>query len=184
MSLEQSENRDIPVELLDYSKSIFDRYANDFDHLDNKALGVMGVVGLLVSFQALSLDNLVFLFRDFTKAQSPYLLCMTVIFLLAHAVSLVISMIFGLRAFQVRDLDYPTAVMELVERFRRVDKKEKAANYLKIDIVKTYSTSINAFDSANAIKSKHLKQSVILLFIAVISLVVFVFLLLIDKSLS
>lgn len=28
--------------MIDYSKALFDRHANDFDTLDNKALGVIG----------------------------------------------------------------------------------------------------------------------------------------------
>lgn len=55
---QKNDKRDVPIELLDYAKSNFDLSASDFDHLDSKAIGVLGITGLLVSLQAVNLDNL------------------------------------------------------------------------------------------------------------------------------
>ena len=178
----EGKNQGVPVELLEYAKSIFDRYAGDFDHLDNKSLGIMGIVGLLVSFQALSFDNLLSLFCGLSNNQSSYLLYITIFFLLIHAVSLLVSISFALCAFQVRDIEYPTDVLELVERYRRIDEEEKAMLHLKVDIVKTYANSIGNLDRANVSKAKHLKRSLIAIFVAIISLGVFLVSLLIYRS--
>jgi len=177
---EQSENQTVPTELIDYAKSMFDRYAADFDHLDNKAIAVIGVVGLLVSFQALSFENLVYIFNAAAVGEIPRLECLTIIGLVVHVSFLVFSIYRALAAFQVRSLEYPADVMELAEKFR----KEKLTNRLSVDIVKTYAKSIDSLDQVRAIKAKHLRQSLFGIFIAVISLIVYLALLLIHKSFS
>jgi len=40
----EHEEKPVPSELLDYSKAVFDRHAADFDILDNKALGIIGII--------------------------------------------------------------------------------------------------------------------------------------------
>ncbi len=180
MPHEQSEELTVPIELIDYAKSMFDRYAADFDHLDNKAIGVIGVVGLLVSFQALSFENLVYIFHAAVIGEIPCLECLTIISLGFHVFFLIYSICRALSAFQVRSFEYPADVMELADKFR----KENSTNRLKVDIVKTYSKSIDSLDKIISTKAKHLKQSLFGIFSAVISLMVFLALLLIHKSLS
>jgi uncharacterized membrane protein (Fun14 family) len=182
MSLPQSQKESVPVELIEYSKSIFDRYASDFDHLDNKSIGIMGVVGLLVGFQALNLENLVYIVLAVAKRQMLWLAYITIIALLFHLISIILSLCRALSAFQVKSIEYPTDVVDLVTKFRK-DQSENRVDHLKVDIVKTYANSIDSLYKGCTIKAKNLKQSVFAIFVAVISLVVYIALLLIHKSL-
>lgn len=179
---EKAKKNDVPQELLDYSKHIFDRHAADFDHLDNKAIGVMGIVGLLVSFQTLRFESMLSLFNDVSKTGSPCVLYTTLIILLVYGIFLAISIWFALCAFQVRELEYPTEVMELVERYRKIDKDEKVISHLRVNIIKTYASSISSLQETNARKAKYLKISVISVFIAIVSLGLFLIFQLIYKS--
>jgi len=181
MSLPQSQKESVPVELIEYSKSIFDRYASDFDHLDNKSIGIMGVVGLLLGFQALNLENLSYIALAFVKRQMLWLVSITIIALLFHLISIIFGLCRALSAFQVKSIEYPAEVMDLATKFRK-DQSENRVDHLKVDIVKTYANSIDSLYDGCIIKAEYLKQSVITIFVSLISLAVFVALLFIHKS--
>jgi hypothetical protein len=160
MTEQQNHKQDVPTELLDYAKSNFDLYAADFNHLDNKAIGVLGITGLLVSLQAASLDNATYFFRSITDGKCSCLICFGMLVFVVYAISLVCCIIFALRSFQVRQLDYPSNVMEHVENFRKNNDTEEASAKLKVDIVKTYADSTNDIGKNNHEKAKHLKRAV------------------------
>ncbi len=181
---QKNDKQDVPIELLDYAKSNFDLSASDFDHLDSKAIGVLGITGLLVSLQAGNLDNLVYFFGVFVNGKLFGLTCIGLFILTIYSISLVCCIIFALRSFQVRDLNYPTDVMKIVERFRNIDDtKEKTSASLKIDIVKAYANSTSDIEQKNAEKARCLKQAVTSIFAAILSLIFLLLLIFIHKSL-
>jgi len=108
MAEKPSENQNVPVELLDYAKSNFDLYASDFNHLDNKAIGVLGITGLLISLQAASMDNIVSLFISIVNGKWSCLTCFGILAFIVYAASLVCCIIFALRSFQVKQYAYHT----------------------------------------------------------------------------
>lgn len=183
MAEQKNDKQDVPVELLDYAKSNFDLSASDFDHLDSKAIGVLGITGLLVSLQAVNLDNLAYFFSSIVDGKYSCLICLGMLAFVIYIVSLVCCTVFALCAFQVKHLDYPCDVMEIVEKFRKVDNKQKATNLLKVDIVKAYANSTSDIERINSKKAKYLKRAVLFVFFTVLSLLVFSGLLLVHKSL-
>lgn len=175
-------DKHLPSEFIDYSKSYFDRLAADFDHLDNKALGIMAVIGILVGFQALGLDNIVFLITAWLKpGHSPWL-CLMIFPLVIHACALLLAIIFALLAFQIRDVKYPTDISNLITEFRRAKNCKSLEYSLNTDIVETYKQSIASLHKTNDHKAALLKRSVRWVFVAVLSSLVILIFLLILKS--
>ena len=181
----------VPEEFLQYSKGLFDRCAADFDHLDNKAVGLMAVVGLLVGFQALNLDNLVYIFGAIAGPEAPPLASVAFLFLGLHGSVLLATLILALMAFQVQSFEYPCDVSELITKFR--DKSDKAkldksmsTNYaracLRSHIVKQYEISTSDIFRVNSRKARLLKWSVFLLIVSIITLGGFVVLLALTKT--
>ncbi len=183
MSGEEKKENPVPLELLEYSKAQFDRHAADFDVLDSKALGIMGIIGLLIGFQALNVDNTASIFKDFCIGKCPFWLCSSLfLLLLIHGGSLIIGITKALFAYQIKDIDYPTSIKELIGEYRNNKDSNKALEALKMDIVNTYGCAVSSLEGNNSIKSEHLKWSVKAIFISVVSLIAFLVLMLIYKG--
>ena len=183
----------IPEEFLQYSKGLFDRWAADFDHLDNKAVGIMAVVGLLVGFQALNLDNLVYVFGALAKSDAPPLLRITLLLLCVHGSALLTTLILALLAFQIKSFEYPCDVSELITKFREQRDKAKldgsdfagyAQDCLRSHIVQEYEISSTDICRVNSIKARLLKWSVFLLILSIITLGGFIIVLAVTKATS
>lgn len=182
MSNEKHEMENAPIELIEYSKSMFNRQAADFDHLDNKSLGIMGVVGLLISLQALSLDYILYLVASLSKQE---LFCVTflallallaLLTLLACIIFFMLSIYNSFNAFQVRDLEYPTKVDILIKIY--LSKKDQ----LNKSIIDTYKNSTLDFVKVNYDKAEYLKHSVRYVMIGLVLLFIYFVLLVIHKS--
>lgn len=161
-------------ELIDYSKALFDRHAADFDTLDNKALGVIGIAGLLVGFQALNIDTLSELLQCFLDNQFQWVPLFALLALIIHGVFLIICIWKALSAFQVKDFNYPDGVDKLVQ---------KAGGQEKIiaEIVDTYRETADDIERINNDKAAKLKTSVNSITIAILSLIAFMFFMVIYK---
>ena len=174
-------NHVVPTDLIDYTKILFDRYAADFDHIDNKSIGIMAIAGLLVGFQALSLDNFNYLIDSFAKKEYTCCLCCSALALLLHAFSVVFSLIFVLLSFKPRSFDYPTDVNELIDNYRKSEDKKKAIPELQINIIKSLDHSVQSLNNTISSKVNFLKWSIRGVFCSLIFLMLFVLLMIFHK---
>jgi len=153
-------------ELIDYSKAMFDRHAADFDTLDNKALGVIGIAGLLVGFQALNIDTLSELMKCFLENNFAWIPLLAMLALLVHGISLVVCILKALSAFQVKVFQYPDGVDKLVQR---AGDKEK----IIAEIVDAYRGTTDDIERINDDKAAKLKCAVNSITIAILALIAF-----------
>lgn len=170
-----SDNEKVPDSLRDYAKLYFDLHASDFSHLDNKALGVFGIVGILLSFQIGNMDILAEFVSASRNKESPCILCFIILTLVLYGVSLFIAIIYAFRSFQVRDLLYPTATSELVNRYRSSNANDPS-NQLDMDIVKSLANSSDNLEQENGKKAGFLKKSVLFVLLSLIILGVYLML--------
>jgi hypothetical protein len=160
-------------ELIDYSKHLFDRYAVDFDTLDNKALGVIGIAGILIGFQALNIDTTAEIIKCF-ESGFYWLPCCALITLATHAFFLILCILKALAAFQVKDFDYPGNVDDLLVNV-------KIKQDLLRNITNTYKDITLSIEKINNQKAAELKKSVQFIIIAIMSLVAFIFFMILLK---
>lgn len=161
-------------ELIDYSKHLFDRYAADFDTLDNKALGVIGIAGLLIGFQALNIDTTAEIVKCFENGFC-WLPFLALVALVIHAFFLILCILKALTAFQIVDFEYPGDVDVMLVNVK--DKQELLHN-----IINTYKETTKSIEQVNIQKAKALEKSVHFIIRAIISLIVFIFLMILIKS--
>ena len=161
-------------ELIDYSKAMFDRHAADFDTLDNKALGVIGIAGLLVGFQALNIDTLSELMKCFLENNFEWIPLFALLALLTHGVCLIICILKALSAFQVKDFHYPDGVEILVQKAG--DQKKITA-----EIVDAFRESAKDLERVGNEKAVKLKCSVNSITIAILALIAFMFFMVLYK---
>jgi len=167
MSEEQNKLEYSP-ELIDYSRHLFDRYAADFDTLDNKALGVIGIAGLLIGFQALNIDTTSEIIKCFDKGFC-LIPCLALVALAFHALFLILCILKALTAFQIKEFEYPSDVDDLL-----INAKVKQ-NLLK-NITHKYKKATLDLEKINSQKAEALKKSVKFIGKAIIFLIVFIFL--------
>lgn len=160
----------ISNELLEYSRDLFDHYTSDYDTIDNKSLGVIGIAGLLVGLGALNADTLAELIKKLSYGQCVDILSMVAIGF--HLIFLVACIINALSAFQVKEIDYPNGLCEL---------PYKSVEQQKIAIFGSFSKSVENIEKLNLQKAEKLRQSVNCITISIFSLILFVLLAVIDK---
>jgi hypothetical protein len=153
-------------EIHDYSKALFDQQTADFDTLDNKALGVIGIAGLLAGFQVLSIDTLSELVKCVLNTQFQWLPFLALVSLAAHGMCLIVCICTGLITFQVKEFHYPDGVHKFVQD---ADTKEK----ILAEIVNTYEEVAEELGKINKDKAEQLKYSVWSITAAILSLIVF-----------
>lgn len=161
-------------EVIDYARHLFDRHAIDFDTLDKKALGSIGIAGLLVGFQAISVDATVELIQCFRNEGCCSLPLFSLIFLVIHAGCLVISIWKSLATFQVREFDYPASVKEQL-------KGESSKVKVFQNIIDAYDETTTALGEINYDKAAKLKSAVWLLTFSILSLIPFLLFMIISK---
>ena len=170
----------VPPDLIDYAKSEFSLHATDFAHLDNKAIGIMGVIGILIGFQALNLDNLVSLLKTYNASPTNFVACLGILIVVLYAILLIVSFIYVLLAFQIRDLDYPTETLTLVDRLKGYSKEN--SEQMKVDIVKSYADSTKNIEKANGAKAKKIKFAIWSIIFAVLLMILSYTLIVIHKA--
>jgi len=153
-------------ECIDYSKSSLDRYAADFDTLDNKALGIIGISSFLAGIQAFNIDTIIELVKYLISNGFCWLPFLSLMSLIAHFALLISCITFALRVYRVRDFNYPDDIYKLPVDDGNKDK-------LLQEIVETYTASSNELARINTEKADDLRISIKCILWAVIVLVVF-----------
>jgi hypothetical protein len=153
-------------DLLAYSRGLFDRYAADFDTLDNKALGVIGIAGLLVGFQAMNVDTTAELLGCFKSEGCICLSLFALVFLVVHAGGLVVCILKALTAFQVRDFEYPGSIKDLL-------KDANTNEAVRENIIDAYEHGAERLNEINQDKARKLKSSVRSITVAIIALIAY-----------
>lgn len=153
-------------DLIAYSKGLFDRHASDFDTLDNKALGVIGIAGLLVGFQAMSIDTTAELLGCFKSDGCNCMPLFALISLVVHAGGLVACILNALTAFQVKDFEYPGNTKELL-------KDTSTNGTIYENIIDAYEHIAEKLNEINTDKARKLKNSVRSITVAIIALIAY-----------
>ncbi len=153
-------------ELIDYAKAQFDRYACDFDVLDNKALGIIGIAGLLVGFQVLNTETTTELVKCFFADGCVCLPFLALLSLMVHGVCLILCMVKALFAIQVKDFDYPGEVNEII-------KGSESEEEVSRKIIEAYSKAAISIDKCNRQKASNLKLAVKSITISILALIAY-----------
>lgn len=163
----------MPSELIEYAKHIFDRNTSDFDTLDNKALGIIGIVGVIVALNFLKINELVEIFQKPAENCVWYSLYHIKLSLfIIHGVSAIAVFIFSLVALQIKEIDYPTDIKDLIDVWRKEKTEDLASKKLRVDIIHSYGESIKCIERLNLRKADRIKIAVISLIFSIISLAI------------
>lgn len=162
-------------ECIDYAKSSLDRYASDFDTLDNKALGIIGIASLLVGIQAFNIDVVLELIKCLIDNGFCWLPFLSLFSLFIHFLFLILCIAFALKVYRVREFNYPDDIYKIPVDDNNKDK-------LFQGIVQTYTASSNELAKINEEKAKDLKVSIWFIFLSVIVLVIFMLFMILYKS--
>ena len=173
----------VPIELVEYSKNQFERFVAVYDALDGKSLGIMGIIGLLVGFQAISFDNIIKIIKVIINNKEHNTLCIAIIItFLIYAVFLIFGALFSLLSYTIRKIEYPTSAKKIRDEYLKIKEPEKGFEILKVDILNTYIKAAQNIENNNHVKSKILKCSIFCTLISLISLIFALILIVVYKS--
>jgi len=173
----------VPTELIDYAKSLFDRHIQDFDTANTRAGGIIAVLSILVGFQALNAESLVYLLQVMTKGPGvPVLVMMAFLTLLGFGAAAVSAAFYALRIIWVKPVSYPSRVMDLVERYRDRGDQASAPDALRVDITRSFAQAIDNVSAANLEKAQNFKKSIAWMCVAVSLAVVYTCLFALAKA--